>query len=746
MGVGRTDVATSGWKRGARSPTTRFVGRESELATLHALLEDVRLVTLMGLGGSGKTRLAIELMARAAHEFRHGCFYVDLAPLTESSLVTDVVAAALGVGEDPGRPRLDVLTEALEYQELVVILDNCEHVAAEAALLADRVLGSCPRIRMLAVSRVALGLQCEKRWRLPALKLGESVELFCDRASLVGQFHVTEANRSAIESICRRLEGLPLAIELAAARSRVLGPQQILVRLGGVLEARAASPRALPVRHRTLHAAMEWSCGQLRATDLHLLERLSVFPGDFDLAAAEAVGDGDVLEALTELVDQSLVVGLPDEMGAMRYRLPEPLRQCIRDGLVERREADDIARRHAEYYLEIARRANAHRLLGDLTTWFPQFLQDQHNFRKALDWAVTAHSPVAIHLAIALARTWTLCGAVSEGMVWMQRALALGPSDEHLGGRGLQSSGWMAWMSRDYKRSWGDWSASLEIMRHVGDRVGVGESLLGLAAATLALGDVGRASELAEEAMATQRSTSDAGGLAWACMLSGWTASLQGDHERGLSLFQEALVISRHECDSRATAWALSGLALMDLQRGQLRSARRKTMEMMGLVQGGVTLLVADSMWVWTCLLLAAAEGRDRSVLRLAGVLDGQRVRVDVSYAEGLRIPLRQAIDRAHDRLGVAAGQLLHEGAAVALDELAALAWEELAMPPATTLTPRELQVARLVRDGLTNAEIAARLGISRRTAETHVDHIREKLGLRSRSQIAAYLVEIDSP
>lgn len=328
---------------------TRFLGRERAVAELVEIVEAVRLVTLVGAPGCGKTRLGRELSGRLAGGRPSGVCFVELAPVGDPSLAAGAVAAALGVDERPRRSPEDALVEELSGQDLLVVLDNCEHVLGAIAALVAQLLAGCPSLRVLGTSRSALGLRDEEVWRLPPLDLGSAIELFRERAGLSAPVaRLGASGGRAIEEICGRLDGLPLAIELVAAWSGVLTPAEILERLDPALPLlRARRPDASP-REQTMEATIDWSCQLLRPAERWLLGRLSAFPGGFDLAAAQAVAPGeDVLDGLASLVDHSLVVAEP-VAERMRYRLPEPVRQCAAARLASRGEAGAALARSGE--------------------------------------------------------------------------------------------------------------------------------------------------------------------------------------------------------------------------------------------------------------------------------------------------------------------------------------------------------------------------------------------------------------
>src|ERR671916_121532 len=359
------------------SELSSFVGREEELAEVKRLLENGRLLTLTGSGGCGKTRLALAVARELVEGFEDGVWLVELASLADPSLVPQVVAFTLGVREQPGRSLTETLSDYLSSKKMLLVLDNCEHLIEACATLAEALLRSCPELRVMATSREALGITGEVAWHVPSLSLPdvrrlpdieslpryESARLFVERAAAVKQtFTLTDQNAVAVAQVCYRLDGIPLAIELAAARAKVLSVEQIADRLNDPFGLLSAGGRTAMPRHRTLHATMDWSHELLPDEERALFRRLSVFAGGFSLEAAESVCAGEelerdeVLELLSHLVDKSLVVAR-EVSGEARYRLLETVRQYAREKLSESDEAELLRERHAGFYLALAEEA-----------------------------------------------------------------------------------------------------------------------------------------------------------------------------------------------------------------------------------------------------------------------------------------------------------------------------------------------------------------------------------------------------
>ena len=430
---------------------TSFIGREREIDEVKHLLTTTRLLTLTGAGGCGKTRLALQVAADAPGVYPDGVWLGELAALSDPALVPHAVASAVGAREIPGSTVTESLVGYLRTRTLLLVLDNCEHVVGAAAELVDALLRSCPGVRILATSREPLGSAGETTWRVPSLAVPphsavgeldlehltqyETVQLFIDRAlAALPGFVVTSQNAAALAEICRRLDGIPLAIELAAARVRAFSVDQIAARLDDRFRLLTAGQRTAMPRQQTLRATVDWSYMLLSDPERALLRRLSVFAGGWAFEAAEAVAAGDgihtyaVLDLLPQLVDKSLVIA-EEQRGAVRYRLLETIRQYARDRLQEAGEAERTRDRHLTYFLQLAEEAEP-KLRGSEDRLFLVRLEEEHaNLRLALEWGLTpsARGDAALRLSGALTWFWWLRSYHDEGRRWLARALAATP-------------------------------------------------------------------------------------------------------------------------------------------------------------------------------------------------------------------------------------------------------------------------------------------------------------------------------
>ncbi|MBV9786834.1 MAG: helix-turn-helix domain-containing protein, partial [Chloroflexi bacterium] len=427
-------------------PFTNFVGRINERAELMDLLGTNRLVTLTGMGGSGKTRLALQLSSDALPSFRDGVWFVDLSPIRDGAFVAQAIANALGMRQLAEREMQAAVRAYLQSKHVLLILDNCEHLLAAAAAIADDLLGHCPRLHLLATSREALYLLGEQLYPIPPLATPtaqdadslddllrvESVRLFYERARAVQpKFVITEANAHAIAEICRRLDGLPLAIELAAVHVRRFTPQAFLERLDEPLTVLVGGPRNLPARQQTLRTTIDWSYRLLDGDERRLFARLGIFVGGWTLPAAKAVcnGAGDLklpLETtLASLLDKSLIRQVEGWDGSERFTMLETLQSYALERLSVNAEAEPTRWHHAEYYLSLAEEAERALAEDMATDWIKRLDQDYENLRAALTWAFdsaeTGRAELALRLSNALWRFWWFRGYVYEGLRWLSR-------------------------------------------------------------------------------------------------------------------------------------------------------------------------------------------------------------------------------------------------------------------------------------------------------------------------------------
>jgi non-specific serine/threonine protein kinase len=562
---------------------TSFIGREREMAAVCTRLREpgTRLLTLTGAGGVGKTRLALAVAARLLEEEPEAVRLVELASLADPALVPGAVAQALGLREEVARPILDTLTDALRGRHLLLVLDNCERLAAACAALTGILLRACPELRILATSRAALGLSGERRYRVPPLSAPEphrlpplelvgsyeAVRLFVARAQeRQDDFALTEGNARAVAQVCARLDGIPLAIELAAARVGVLPVQEILTRLDARFRLLTGGPRDAPSRQRTLRATLDWSWELLGAGERALLRRLAAFAGACTLAAAEAVcaGDGvepgEVLDVLDSLVNQSLVQS--DARGEeARYRLLETVRQYAEERLAEAGEEPAVRDRHLIWCVGLAEEAEPHLTGPKQGDWLTQLEREYDNLRAALGWACeSGASELGLQLAVVLGRFWHMRGYFGEGRGWLQEVLTRARAASALPGvllvKGINAAGALAHRLGEYQSATVLFEESLARCEAADDLEGRAAALRGLGMLAWEQWDCGRAEACYEEALTIRRQLAQPRQIAALLNSLGLLARDSGDFPRAISLYEESIAISRELDDVQGVALA----------------------------------------------------------------------------------------------------------------------------------------------------------------------------------------------
>ena len=731
---------------------TRLFGREAEVAELSGVVDQTRLVTLVGAAGCGKTRLAIEVGEGLADRFPGGVWFVDLAPIADGASVATALGRALSVREEPGQAMEDTLVAELasSADPVLILLDNCEHVIDAVGAVVERLLVTCPVVRVVATSRVALGLPGEQVWDVVPLPVEPAVELFVDRARLVSsRFRMDGVDLATVEEICHRLGGLPLAIELAAASTRSLSVAEIVDRLARALPLLAGGRRAASLRHETMAAAVDWSLRLLPPAEQRLFERLSVFAGGFDLAAAEAVigeDDGeDVLSGLTTLVGYSLVVAEAVPGAVMRYRLLEPVRQCAAGGLVTSGDGERVRRRHAEHYLDLASRFDP---LGTRTARprvpLQRIEEEEGNLLAAQHWASTQPSDLALRLWEALAPFWEFGGRLNYGRASFEEVLAIDTPDGGLRLRALGWAGRLAWRQGDYERARVLNEERLDLARRLGDTRGRAATHCSLGLVAFSRGDADSAERHCQQSISLAREAGDEALAVWGLINWGWARFVTGDLSGGKQKLCDALSASRAIGNASTTAQALLGLQFGAFLSGDVAAQRAHlTSTLAAMREGGA---VEQSDWLGGCSTLALVEGRSRTALRLLGAAEALSRQHGTQHPEAAAAATTNRFERIRRELGTSvADRLVAEGTQMSWDDLVAVG---LAEPPGDDdhpLTPRELEIVGLVAEGLTNPDIARKLSISRRTVESHVDHVRQKLGLRNRQEILIWALR-ESP
>jgi non-specific serine/threonine protein kinase len=757
---------------------TSFIGREREIAEIKRLLGTTRLVTLTGSGGCGKTRLALQVAADLLGQYPDGVWLVELASLADPAFVPNSVAAALDIPEQPNRPMTETLANYLRTKNLLLLIDGCEHLQAACQSLIDHLLRASATMRILATSRETLGIEGELMYRVPSLRLPDvghlppapqlaeydAIRLFTERAALAQPgFALTERNAPAIMQICRRLDGMPLAIEFAAALVMVLSVEQIDARLDDRFRLLTAGTRKTLPRQQTLRATLDWSYDLLSQAERALLRRLSVFAGGSTLEATEAVcrGEGiesaEILGILSRLVEKSLVVA-ETHNGAARYSLLETVRQYAQEKLAEEGAADQVRRVHRDWCLAFAEQA-ARELRGPREDLWIERLEPEHdNLRAALDWSKTEKdgAEAGLRLVGALHFFWWHRDHWNEGMRWTEGALARSSEARPSAlPRALAAATHFARGLGDYELATALGEKGLALCRELGERESRGELLLYLAYIASMQADYERATAFFDECINVAQELGDRWLYGFALIRLGVMARYQGDDKRVTELHTQGLAVNRAIGNKFATANALNRYG-RDVALPQHRYD-----EAVALFKEGL-LLSRDARSRWQseqCLeglaQAASARGHYEHAARLFGAAEAQREIVGERYEPVDQDSLNQRVAPVHVALGdTAFTAAWDEGRAMTMEQAVeyALAWVEPEKPAKARqpgrepkgdpLTSREREVAALVAHGQTNREIAAALVISERTADAHVQNILNKLGFSSRAQIGAWAAE----
>ena len=576
--------------------TTPFIGREEAIRTVKEQLAkaNVRLLTLSGVGGTGKTRLALQAAADMVDEFEHGVFFVPLAALSDPALVLQSIAQAFDVREAAGRRLQEQLKDYLREKQVLLVLDNFEQVIDAAPRVID-LLTAAPRLKVLVTSREVLRLSGETDYPVPPLSLPdpkrlpplarltqyEAVALFIERAVAVKPaFTLTNENAPAVAEICYRLDGLPLAIELAAARVRVLPPQKMLTELSHRLSFLMGGAHDLPARQKTLRGAIDWSHDLLTGDEQKLFRRLAVFVGGSTLEAIEAVGNIEnelpVLDTLESLVGKSLVKQT-EAHGEPRFSMLETIREYAGDRLLAAGEAERVRDRHRDTFLALAEEAEPKLTGAEQAEWMQRLEEEHENLRAGLEWSlVAAGSRVGLRLCGALQRFWWTRGHLSEGREWCVRVLGKAGSEEPTPERAkaLNGAGVMACHQTDYPAARALHEESLAIKRQSGDRRGMAASLGNLGNVTYGQGDFAAARALHEEALAIWRELRDPGGMAASLGNLGNVALEQGDYPSARARHEESLAIRRELRDPGGIAGSLGYLGAVAHDQGDYPAAR----------------------------------------------------------------------------------------------------------------------------------------------------------------------------
>ncbi|MFC9763557.1 LuxR C-terminal-related transcriptional regulator [Rhodococcus jostii] len=750
---------------------TSFVGRRREVAEAKKMLSGSRLVTLTGIGGVGKTRLALRVATDSQRAFTDGVWLIELSKLSDPELVTGVVSDVLGLRNQTVEAPLVLLTDYLADKDVLLVLDNCEHLLEAVAALADTVLRTCPGVHILATSREPLRVRGEAVTRVPPMQTPnpdhvsslrglpsyESVALFLQRAvAAVPTFELTEENQVAVAQICARLDGLPLPIELAAARLRVMSVQQIHDRLTDRYRLLTGGSRAAPARQKTLRWSIDWSYELCTPQEQRLWARLTVFACSFELDAAEAVcGDGDrggdLLDVVAALVDKSILIR--EEAGdVVRYRMLDILKEYGQEKLQPTGEYPNLRRRFQDWYQELATRAATDSISPRQLHWLRRLEREQPNLRAALQLCLSESggADAALRMTVGLFPFWFSRGYLREGRLWLDRVLAAADDESSadlakaqylvsllagVQGDVAEDVGLLARADSLEDRP-GDTSMralrgfvrgflalyngdSVSAVTHFEEAIGAAEetedavffhvgSLLGEGVAYMSFGDASEARARHEQMLALAGTLGDVVYCGRSAMIGAWAWWRDGDPGMARAVIEDGFRLSSSADDSFGIGCSLEVLAWIEADRNPGCAA----------------------------VLLGAAAAIWREVGgTMANYLTGLSYHSDCEQQARRGLGSRQFEEK------------YQRGSAFSVDEAVRYAFDEQPVPAKKSpevdaLSRRERQVAELVAEGLTNRAIAAKLVISQRTAQGHVENILSKLGYTSRTQIATWLVE----
>ncbi len=743
---------------------TSFIGREWELQDLKGLLERSRLLTLTGPGGGGKTRLGLQLAAEVSGGFPDGVYFVPLAPVGNPELVLSSIAEGIGLRDVGDRPLLDRLRSHLQSARVLLLLDNFEHLIASAPVVAH-ILQATAELRIVVTSRAPLHVSGEQEFEVPPLQVPdqarvtvaavagcESVRLFAERARAAWPgFVLDEENAAVVAGITQRLEGLPLAVELAAARIKLLPPAALLARLEHSLPLLVGGARDLPQRQQTLRGTIAWSYRLLGAGTGRLLAACSVFRDGISLEGAESVCAAaidlgvEVLDGLEELVDQSLLRRV-EGTGGPRFGMLYMVREYAAERLAEMPERARVKEAHAATFLTLAEAAmHGLRGPGELE-WLDRLEVEHQNIRAAIDW-YAQHEPCdAVRLAAAMSRFWGVRGHFTEGRRRLTALLELCGDGTSTRVKALTGAASLAIDQGDRAEARDLLGEAIQLSQQLGYRRGEATALVYLGRSLIAGGYPAEAGPYVDRALQLLHQEDDPTAVAIALLYAGLAAHFTGQFEEACARYGRSVDLCRAAGFRSVGARSLQQLGRSRLELGDIRGARSALQEALP------TCLELGDRWVIPIVMggfagVAARTGRPRRALRLAGVAHGLCEAGQFSMPVPVEAELERWLAPARNQLGSVAAQVMAEGRRMSLAEAVSYALgdepeEAWRSRPRRTLTRRELEVAALVAQGRTNRGIAGQLHLSVRTVDTHVDHVLTKLGFNNRAQLVAWAYE----
>jgi non-specific serine/threonine protein kinase len=789
----------STYKQNLPAAISSFIGREQELGVLRQRLREHRLITLTGTGGTGKTRLAVEAAAGELGRFADGVWLVEFAGLSTSDLLAETIAKVLALPEAPDLAPLEQLGAFLQARHLLLVLDNCEHLIEESARIVAFLLARCPRLVVLATSREPLAIGGEVVLHIPPLSLPDpaqpievpsllhydALRLFVERAEAAEpSFHLTASNAAAVVEICRRLDGIPLALELAAGRVRGMGVTLLAARLDQRFRLLISGDRTALPRQQTLQATIDWSYRLLSASEQVVLRRLGIFAGDFSLDAAEGVCAGAdsnqnerevitpevIANHLLQLVNKSLVQFTQD---TGRYRLLETIRFFCLERLAEAGETQAVSAQHLAWYLRLAEAAAPHLSGPQQAVWGGRLEAEQENIRAALTWALDAsRAEEAARLALAVWRFWHTHTYQREGLRYLERILELDAATRLPSALRPQLFNALGVLSNSlcqFEQATAYHTEALRLWRERGDHAGMARALCDIGWQQFDEMHQDQARAYASESLALARAAEDQQAIA-AALLLGATARIegnageelvsasQGELIEAISALEESLAIWQALDDTSNIAKTMSLLARAEGKRGNHERAKPLLREAVRLlVQVGNYIDLTGPLVALNMMAMHAPQQPEgaRYAAQVSGMMAARIEKLSgrSPWDEG---PFQQGIEQLASMLGVDAfAQAFDEGKQMTPADLVLLA-EQITAPapqisplgsphpaPAhATLTPREVEVLRLVATGLTNTQIAQRLHVTPRTVNAHLTAIYSKLGVSSRSGAIRYALD----
>lgn len=752
---------------------TSFVGRRRELTEIDRMLNQSRLVTLTGVGGVGKTRLALRAGESARTRYQDGVWLVELAKLTDPDLLAHTVAEALGVRDQSARSTEELLLDTVAEKHLLLIMDNCEHLLDACAHLIAELLNGSSHLVVLATSRERLGVFGEQSWPVPPLSMPdlanvapsrggyvyghEALELFEERArKVVPGYVIDKESRPEVARLCQGLDGLPLAIELAAVQLRSMSIEQILERLQDRYRVLTAGNRGGPARHQTLRAAVDWSFGLCSREEQALWARMSVFSGSFDLDAAEeicALGEinkNDVLELLSSLIDKSVVL-CEEKRPKVRYWMLETIREYGRERLVANGSEACFQKRHRDYYLQLSEWSENRWFGPDQLVVWDRLQHEQPNLWAALEFSlsVPSETPYAAQMAGSLCFYWNACGHLRDGRFWLDRALAADKRPTASRVKALWVNGYVAMTQGDNEAAMKYFDEADTLADRRGDQYAKAMVAQFRGSAEQFKGNLFEAESLLRESVCFHREAGIVNSLTVLGVAQlGFVCCLTGQAENAIELSEACRITSEEHGEQWAYSWALwvAGLAWWTLrEHGKSADALRASLDFKNSLNDRLGISACVELLAWVAVEEGNAEhaaelfGTSRTSWATVGApLFGSKMLVDTRnrYLSWIRKELGDTVFENREKRGE---QLSTSDAVMLAQSGPKEEFVSGALAGQLRLTRREREVARLIAAGLTNKDIASQLVISQRTVEGHVENVLYKLGVKSRTQVAIW-------